>query len=55
MSKDMNCEADARLIAAAPDMLDAIEDILADCDAQDADAGDYRRVLTTLSKRRRGA
>lgn len=42
MSKDMNCEADARLIAAAPEMLDAIEEILADCDAQDADPSNYR-------------
>lgn len=31
-----------QLIAAAPDMLDAIEDILADCDAQDDDPEDYR-------------
>ncbi len=35
-------EFSPQLIAAAPAMLDAIEDILADCDAQDDDPEDYR-------------
>ena len=40
--ESLSDEFSPQLIAAAPAMLDAIEDILADCDAQDDDPEDYR-------------